>query len=98
MADNAKKFGELEKKIQDLIVSHVEIKTENEALKKEKQSLLKALETERARVKWVEDGYNNLKGSEQSKNSKNISLMKKRVKELISEVDKTIAQVNEDNN
>ena len=96
MADYTKKFAELEQKIQELIVSHVELKTENEALKKENKQLTKTMEAEKARVKWFEDGYKELETAEKSKNARNMSQVKKRVKELISEVDKTIALVNED--
>ena len=96
MSENTK-FEELESKIQGLIASHQQLKADNEALKTEKQALIKQLETEKARLKWAEDGYESLKEAEKNKTDKNISLLQKRLNDIISEVDKSLSLIDTSN-
>jgi hypothetical protein len=66
-------------------------------LKNEMLGLAKSLETEKSRMKWVEDGYDSLKESEKIKTDKSISLLQKRLKDIVSEVDKSIALIDTSN-
>ena len=93
MTDNKKKFEELEDKILKLIASHRQLKVANEGLRKEITTLTKSVETEKSRVKWVEDGYNSLKEADKSNSGKSINSLQKKLNEIVSEVDKSLSLV-----
>jgi chromosome segregation ATPase len=97
MGEAKNKFEELEDKIRKLIISHQELKGEIEALKKEKQKLVKQVEADKSRMKWVEDGYNNLQSTEKHKTEKTISQLKKKINSLVSEIDKSIELIDTSN-
>jgi predicted nuclease with TOPRIM domain len=84
------KFESLESKIQGLIASHQQLKAENNGLKKENEELLKALEAEKARIKWVEDGYASLQQAEKKNKDKSVSHLQKKLEDIISEVERNI--------
>jgi chromosome segregation ATPase len=98
MGNAGPKFEELEAKIQGLIDAHSQLKSENEALKKENVSLSKSLEAEKARLKWVEDGYHELQDSEKKKKNKSIGQLQKKIEGLIGEVDKNLSLLDNSNN
>jgi hypothetical protein len=93
---NNRKFEELESKIQQLFVAHSKLKMENETLKKENEEFARLVETEKARVKWMEDGYNSLQQAEKSKKNKTIKHLGARLENIINEVDKNIELVSTD--
>jgi predicted nuclease with TOPRIM domain len=98
MGNTGPNFEELEGKIQVLIDSHSRLKAENEALLKENTALAKSLEAEKARLKWVEDGYGALQDAEKKKKTKTIGQLQRRIEDLISEVDKNISLIDNNNN
>jgi hypothetical protein len=95
--DNNHKFEELESKIHGLITSHMQLKAEIETLKKENQELGKSLESEKSRVKWVEDGYLSLQEAEKKSKNKGINQLQKRLEDIISEVDRNIELIDTNN-
>jgi len=97
MSENSQKFEELESKIQELIASHQRLKAENDALMKGNLELVKSLEAEKTRMKWIEDGYNSLKEADKKNTDNSISLLQKRLNDIISEVDKSLSLIDTDN-
>ena len=93
MGDFKNKFEELENRIQNLITSHQQLRQENDHLKSENERLLKAANTEKARLKRMEEGYHELKDAERAKNKAQITTLKSKVNEMIGEIDRSVALI-----
>ena len=79
------------------MAAHQQLKVENEMLRKENEQLTKSVEAEKARTKWVEDGYNSLHQSEKSKKDKTIKQLQNKLENIISDMDKNIALIETNN-
>jgi len=92
-AEMKKKFDNLEKKIENLISSHLQLKALLAELKDENRRLEEMLEQERARVARTDAGYKHLRENERTKNKGKIKAMKMRINGLVGEIDKSIALI-----
>src|SRR5438132_1052766 len=93
MSDIKKNLGDLEKRIQNLITSHQELRDENKTLKKVQSHLEKKVEEEKQRVKRMEEGYNELMNTEKTKSSQSIARLQQRINDIISEIDKSASLI-----
>ncbi len=91
--DYKSNFAELHDKIEKLIYLHEELKKVNKKLLSEKLQMTKDLEDERERILRLEEGYKNLKEIEKSSSRQNITNMKRKINDLIHEIDKNMAMM-----
>lgn len=90
-------FSELEKRIQKLISLHEELKDSNQSLVSDTRRLKLELEEERSKTSRMEEGYRNLKEMEKTGNRQSIAQIKKRINDIIGEIDKNISMLNGQN-
>ncbi len=95
MSELKTKFDELEKRIQKLIHLHKQAKSENQKLIQLNRKIELELEDERQRFSRLEEGLSNLKESERNSTSKNISGIKMKINEMISEIDRSVTLISE---
>ncbi len=88
-------FSALEIRIQKLIHLHEALKQSNNELLAENKKLMLELEEERLKVQRLEEGYRNLKEIETTSTRQSISNMKKRISEIIGDIDKSISMIDE---
>lgn len=88
-------FSALEIRIQKLIHLHEALKKSNNELFAGNKKLMIELEEERLKVQRLEEGYRNLKEMETSSTRQSISNMKKRISEIIGDIDKSISMIDE---
>lgn len=88
-------FSALEIRIQKLIHLHEVLKKSNNELLAGNKKLMIELEEERLKVQRLEEGYRNLKEMETSSTRQSISNMKKRISEIIGDIDKSISMIDE---
>jgi TolA-binding protein len=86
-------FTELHDKIEKLIYLHEELKKANKKLLAEKIQMTKDLEDERERILRLEEGYKNLKEIEKSSSRQSITNMKRKINDLIHEIDKNMSMM-----
>jgi hypothetical protein len=86
-------FSELHDKIQKLIYLHEELKKANKKLLAEKLQMTKDLVDERERVLRLEEGYKNLKEIEKTSARQSISNMKRKINDIIHEIDKNMSMM-----
>jgi hypothetical protein len=86
-------FTELHDKIEKLIYLHEELKKANKKLLAEKLQMTKDLEDERERILRLEEGYKNLKEIEKSSSRQSITNMKRKINDLIHEIDKNMSMM-----
>jgi uncharacterized coiled-coil DUF342 family protein len=86
---------ELEKRIQKLISLHKALKESHEALAEENRKLTAALDEEREKSKAMEEGIRLMKESEKGVAGENIGQLKKKINDIISEIDKSVQLINE---
>src|SRR5205085_8769425 len=86
-------FSELHDKIEKLIYLHEELKKTNKKLLAEKLQMTKDLEDERERILRLEEGYKNLKEIEKSSSRQSITNMKRKINDLIHEIDKNMSMM-----
>ncbi len=87
----------LEQRIQKLISLHEELKDSNKSLVSDIRRLKIELEEERTKTSRMEEGYKNLKEMEKTGNRQSIAQMKKRINDIIGEIDKNITLLNGQN-
>ena len=95
MTETAFNLLELEKRIQKLISLHKALKESNEALSEENRKLQAALQEEKERSGAMEEGIRQMKESEKGGAGENIGLLKKKINDIISEIDKSVQLINE---
>ena len=88
-------FSALEIRIQKLIHLHEALKQSNNELLAGNKKLMLELEEERLKVQRLEEGYRNLKEIETTSTRQSISNMKKRISEIIGDIDKSISMIDE---
>jgi predicted RNase H-like nuclease (RuvC/YqgF family) len=86
----------LESKIRKLMDLHDEQKRQNQQLMAENRRLQMDLDEEKNKISRLEEGYRNLKEMEKSGNLQSITNMKRKIKDIIVEIDKNMALM--DNN
>lgn len=90
-------FSELEKRIQKLISLHEQLKDSNQGYISDIRRLRIELEEERSKTNRMEEGYRNLKEMEKTGNRQSIAQIKKRINDIIGEIDKNITLLNGQN-
>lgn len=91
------KFEELEKRIQKLIHLHKQLKSENEKLVALNNKLELELNGEKQKYYRLEEGFAGLKAQERDVTNKSVSGMKKKINEMISEIDRSVTLINAQN-
>jgi hypothetical protein len=86
-------FTVLQERIEDLILLHEDIKKTNQKLAAENKKLIFQLEDERSKLNRMEEGYKNLKEVERTSSHQNITTMKKKISDIILEIDRNIAMI-----
>ena len=93
MGEQRNKFQELELRIQKLINSHQNLRSEINQLKEENAKLEKAAAEERDRVKMMQQGFEEFRDITKVKTRAQISGLKSRVNDMISEIDRSVALI-----
>ena len=84
-------LANLENRISKLIYLHKQVRGSNLEMLTENRRLLLELEDEKGKIHRIEEGYKNLKKSEQSGTRNSVSAIKKRISDIVSELDKNMA-------
>ena len=84
-------FASLQDKIQKLIYLHEELKKANQNLLSDKRQMTLELKEERAKIQRLEEGYKNLKEIERSSSTQSITNMKRKINDIILEIDKNMS-------
>ena len=79
--------------MQTLIHLHEELKKANQELLSDKVQLKKDLEQEKDKLVRLEVGYKNLKEIEKSSSQKSIGNMKRKINDIILEIDKNMSMM-----
>jgi len=93
MGELKNKFEELELRIQKLINSHQNLRSEIRQLKEENAKLEKAASEERDRVKMMQQGFEEFRDVTRVKTRAQISGLKTKVNDMISEIDRSVALI-----
>lgn len=93
MGDLKNKFSDLEKQIQNLINSHQNLRKELQKLRDEKAHLETEITVEKERVKMMQQGFEEFRDITRVKTRTQISGLKSKVNEMISEIDKSVALI-----
>jgi regulator of replication initiation timing len=86
-------FSSLHEKIQKLIYLHEEQKQTNSKLLAEKRQITIELDEQREKLRRMEEGYKNLKEVEKTSSKHNITSMKRKINDIILEIDKNMAMI-----
>ncbi len=86
-------FSVLQDKIQKLIYLCEELKKKNKKLLADKHQLVTVLEEEKAKVQRLEEGYKNLKEIERTTSRQSITNMKRKISDIIVEIDKNMTMM-----
>ena len=84
-------FTSLENRIQKMILLHEQLKNQNLELLADNRRLLLELEDQKAKAGRLEEGYRNLKEVENTSTKQNIAQIKRRINDIIGEIDKNIS-------
>ena len=93
MGEPKNKFQDLHTKIQNLINSHQNLRKENQELRQELVQLEKTLHEERDRVSMMQEGFEEFRELSRGKTRTQISGLKTKVNEMISEIDRSVALI-----
>lgn len=93
--DMKSNFSALEIRIQKLIYLHEEAKKSNSKLLSEIQKLKAELSDEHSKVQRLEEGYKNLKEMESSSTKQSISNMKRKINDIIGEIDRSMSMIDD---
>lgn len=93
MGDLKNKFHALELQIQNLINSHQNLRKEIQKLKDENLRLEKTAGEERERVKMMQQGFEEFRDVTRVKTRAQISGLKTKVNDMISEIDRSVALI-----
>ena len=91
--DIKSKFSSLEEKIQKLITLHEDAKRVNAKLIAEKRQMIIELEEEKEKLHRMQEGYKNLKEMEKSSSVNSISNMKRKINDIILEIDRNMSLI-----
>ena len=86
-------FSLLQDKIQKLIHLHEELKKTNKKLLADKRQMSLDLQEEKAKIQRLEEGYKNLKDIERSSSRQSITNMKRKISDIILEIDKNMSMM-----
>ncbi|MBK8586439.1 MAG: hypothetical protein IPN88_13860 [Bacteroidetes bacterium] len=92
--DMKSNFSALEIRIQKLIHLHEEAKKRNQSYF-EIQKLKTELTDEHAKVQRLEEGYRNLKEIESTSTKQSISNMKRKINDIIGEIDRSMSMIDD---
>jgi DNA repair exonuclease SbcCD ATPase subunit len=95
MSETAFNLTELENRIQKLIYLHKELKSKAQDLQDENQRLTTALMEERQKVLKMQDAMRLMNREERQVDGENIGQLKKKINDIISEIDKSVLLINE---
>jgi len=95
MTETALNLTELENRIQKLISLHKELKAKAEILNSENQKLKEELREEREKAMRMQEGFTKMKSEEKNVAGENIGQLKKKINDIISEIDKSVLLINE---
>src|SRR6187431_3225860 len=93
MSDLKNKFQELELRIQKLINSHQNLRNEIQQLKEVNAKLQKATDDEKERIKMMQQGFEEFRDITRVKTKAQISGLKSKVNDMISEIDRSVALI-----
>lgn len=88
-------FSKLEQNIQQLMGLCDDLKNENRVLRAENRQLLMTIEEDRERSRRLEEGYKNLKEMEKSSTRQSITNMKRKISDIIVEIDKNMSLIDD---
>ena len=83
-------FSALEQNIQKLMGYCDELKNENQALRAENRQLQLLLGEDKERARRLEEGYKNLKEMEKTSARQSITNMKRKISDIIHEIDRNM--------
>ncbi len=86
-------FSALEERIQKLIHLHEELVKVNKKLVADKRQVMMQLKEEKERIQRMEEGYKNLKDIEKSSSRQSITNMKRKISDIILEIDKNVSMI-----
>ena len=95
MTETQFNLAELENRIQKLISLHKELKVKAEYLQSENHKLKEELQEEREKARMIQEGFRKMKNEEKSVAGENIGQLKKKINDIISEIDKSVLLINE---
>ncbi len=87
----------LESKIRKLMDLHTEAKQLNQQLLAENRRLQMDLDEEKNKISRLEEGYRNLKEMEKTGTRQSISNMKRKINDIIVEIDKNMSMMDNTN-
>ena len=93
--DMKSNFSALELRIQKLIHLHEDAKKRNQQLLSEIQKLKTELTDEHAKVQRLEEGYRNLKEIESTSTKQSIRNMKRKINDIIGEIDRSMSMIDD---
>jgi len=93
MGELKNKFEELELRIQKLINSHQNLRNQITQLKEENAKLEKTAADERERLKMMQQGFEEFRDVTRVKTRAQISGLKTKVNDMISEIDRSVALI-----
>ena len=88
-------LSELEDRIQKLINLHEDLKKVNKRLVAEKRQMTIELQEAKEKSKRMEEGYKNLKEIEKTSSRQSIANMKRKINDIIVEIDKNVSMMEE---
>jgi predicted RNase H-like nuclease (RuvC/YqgF family) len=88
-------ISSLEKKVKELVKRHTELKRKNSALETELSELRKTVDSQKEAIKNLEEKNKIIKLAKSLADSNpDTAAMKQKINELVREIDKCIAQMN----
>ena len=93
MGELKNKFQDLELRIQKLINSHQNLLSEIQKLKTENELLVRQAGEEKERMKMMQQGFEEFRDVARVKTRAQISGLKTKVNEMISEIDRSVALI-----
>ena len=92
-SDIKSNFVLLEERIQNLIHLYEQLKKENNKLRLDKRQMTIELKEEKEKLGRMEEGYKNLKAIEKSSSKQTITKMKRKISDIILEIDKNMSLI-----
>jgi hypothetical protein len=86
-------FTSLEHNIQKLMSLCDDLKKENQVLRSENRQLRLSLDEDKERSRRLEEGYKNLKEMEKASSRQTISNMKRKISDIIHEIDRNMSLI-----
>jgi len=93
--DSKVNFSVLEQNIQKLMGFCDELKKENQVLRAENRQLKLSVDEDKERSRRLEEGYKNLKEMEKSSSRQSINNMKRKINDIITEIDRNMSLIDD---